>query len=168
MGIMENAIAEIKTEEEEIQPIAEDEFKFPLEPRFYDFFYITKAGLEENAIAKTMETVRNSILEQKGIIIGEKSPQNSRLAYKINKVSEGGRGWFKFMIKPEEIAGLKKCLEKIEEITRFSLSKIPKESTKIPKKRMLRKPTPTDDKRMEKKEEVKEEELNKKLEEILG
>src|SRR3989344_1495820 len=127
MGIMENAIAEIKTEEEEIQPIAEDEFKFPLEPRFYDFFYITKAGLEENAVAKTMETVRNSILEQKGIIIGDTSPQNSRL-----------------------------------------VSKIPKESTKIPKKRMLRKPTPTDDKRMEKKEEVKEEELNKKLEEILG
>ncbi|MBI2627829.1 MAG: 30S ribosomal protein S6 [Candidatus Niyogibacteria bacterium] len=163
---MENAIAEINTEEE-IQPIAEDEFKLPLEPRFYEFFYIIKAGLEENAVIKTLETVRNLILEQKGIIIGEKPPQISRLAYKINKITEGGRGWFKFMIKPEETAGLKERFKKIEEITRFSLSKIPKESSKISKKRIIRKPAPTE-KRTEKKEEVKEEELDKKLEEILG
>lgn len=160
---MENAIAEIKTEEE-IQPIAEGEFKLPLEPRFYEFFYIIKSGLEENAVIKTLETVRNSILERKGIIIGEKQPQISRLAYKINKISEGGRGWIKFMAKPEEMAGLKERFKKIEEITRFSLSKMPKESTKIPKKRrIIRKPALA-----EKKEEVKEEELDKKLEEILG
>lgn len=159
---MENAIAEIKTEEE-IQPIAEGEFKLPLEPRFYEFFYIIKSGLEENTVIKTLETVRNSILERKGIIIGEKQPQASRLAYKIKKILEGGRGWIKFMIKPEEMAGLKEHFKKIEEITRFSLSKIPKESTKITKKRIIRKPVLA-----EKKEEVKEEELDKKLEEILG
>ncbi|MEK7133175.1 MAG: 30S ribosomal protein S6 [Patescibacteria group bacterium] len=159
---MENAIAEIKSEEE-IQPIAEGEFNLPLEPRFYEFFYILKAGLEENAAIKTLETARNSILEQKGIIIGERPPQISQLAYKIKKAPEGRRGWIKFMVKPEETARLKERLGKIEEIARFSLSKIPKESAKIPKKRIIRKPA-----LLEKKEEVKEEELDKKLEEILG
>ena len=158
------AVAEIKTEtEEEIQPIAEGEFKLPLEPRFYEFFYIIKSGLEESVSLKILETIRNLILERKGIIIGEKQPQTGWLAYKINKISEGSRGWMKFMIKPEETTGLKECFKKIEEITRFSLSKIPKESSKIPKKRIIRKPA-----LLEKKEEVKEEELDKKLEEILG
>lgn len=129
------------------------------EPRFYEFLYLIRPGLGETELRETENAIRTIISDLNGIIAEEKMAGARGLAFPLGKFNEANRGFIKFMLKPNEIAVFKMKLNKIKEIIRSRLTLTSKE-TRAPRRQMI--------KTTEERAEIKTEELDKKLEEILG
>jgi ribosomal protein S6 len=129
------------------------------DPRFYEVFYLLRPGLSEEELRAAENEVRTGLNDLNGIVIEEHAATAKGLAFPLGKLTEGNRGWVKFMLKPGELAPFRTRLAKIKEIVRLRVVSTTKENQSL-----RRAPT----RRSEEKVEVKTDELDKKLEEILG
>jgi ribosomal protein S6 len=117
-----------------------------------------------------LEELRNQITNKGGLIIAEGRLQKQKLAYPIKKESEAFFHWLRFSLDKKGIVEIKGSLEKNNSILRFLMMKVKKEAaTKRPKiieKKKEKKPELAPE--TEEPIKSKEEEIDKKLEELLG
>lgn len=133
----------------------------------YDFSCFLKPELEEN-FDKETDKIKSLIKKTNGVIIEESVPAKKILNYPILKYKEGLFFFMKFLAEAKTIPLLKTSLSKEDGILRFLLTrdyykemapKILKHKMAAPQKKEKIEPAVTE-------EQI--EEIDKKLEEILG
>lgn len=144
------------------------------EQKIYELGYLLTPLIPEEKVNEEISVLRGEIEKKQGLIIGEEIAKMRKLAYTIKEPNAGSFdsayfGWIKFVIDGELLAGVKESLKRNDKIIRFLVLDITKEESvkKIPSERsMKRKKVVT--KETKPKEEIKTEEIDKKLEELLG
>lgn len=133
------------------------------EPRLYETAYMLKAADEASALERAAE-ISGAVEKEHGIIATQIQPSLKALSYPLGKETEAWWGLVKFMLKPEGLDAINKKMTQNSNVLRFTVVKIKKEemSERMPRKRRIvsRPMSP------EKKASV--EEIDKKLEEMLG
>lgn len=132
--------------------------------KLYEISYLISAKLTEEKAKNLSEKLITSIQEIGGILAEIKNPNKRKLAYPIKKENEGYLTSLNFYLDPESLANLEGKLATDSQILRYIIltkkilkkAEVPKE---LPKIKKIMKPE---------KEKVELEELEKKLEEILG
>ncbi len=165
------------------------------ETRTYEAVYLLKGDLGEEKAFETSDSLRRLIENERGIVSLETKPQKQRLAYPIKKYDTAFFGSLKFILPAEKLASLKKYFEKFD-LLRLLLNQVKysKETYKRSfKKRAIsrpigqslaqsiasevksgiiaegtRKETPPLEEEAAGKEPLQVEEIDKKIEEILG
>lgn len=143
------------------------------ETRLYEMGYLLKGDIDEEEALKKSELLRKIVENEKGLIIQENKPKKQNLGYPIKKYSIAYSGSLKFIFLAEKIPALKKSFEKSDLLRLLlSQSKRGEEALKYPaKKRTIRRPLAKKIQKIEEaqpKEPLRVEEIDKKLEEILG
>lgn len=147
----------------------------------YEIGYLLKDSLGDEEVLSFSGELRNKITEKSGLITSEGKPRKQNLAYPIKKETIATFNWLRFTMKPRMIEVLEENLKNNLNILRFSIVKIEKEKALKPsalkkaKRAKVRKPISTsvpavtvNSDKKEAKEEIKEEEIDKKIEELLG
>lgn len=136
------------------------------EQRIYEIGYLLSPLIPEEKIEEEIGSLRKIIENKKGLIMSESRPKLQKLAYPIKGNESAYFGWFRFNCHPETILEIKNSLEK-EKIIRFLLTQAVKERLVLisPKKaRGKKKAVPPE---IKQRGEIKLEEIDKKLEELL-
>ncbi|MBI4132632.1 MAG: 30S ribosomal protein S6 [Candidatus Sungbacteria bacterium] len=149
------------------------------EVRNYEITYLIHPDIAEDEVFGQAGKITSFVQEAHGLVgrIGE--PKKRRLAYPIKKFRDAYFGWTKFTIVPERIAEIEKklALEKnfiryliVEDAKRPPLEFRPRREAALrrapPPSRQLVTPFVPEPPKEE--DKIKLEELDKKLEEILG
>ena len=134
------------------------------DPVLYELHYTIKAGTPEDAASKAGMVV-GLIEKEHGIIVSQIPPALKALAYPIRKEREAYIGWIHFMVKPDITPKLEAHLRAEPSLLRSLLTRTQKEDrTSEPSRRRkhitVSAPAPET--------QAKNEEIDKKLEEILG
>ncbi len=145
------------------------------EKRQYGANYLLRGDTEEEKAAETNGLVRKLIEDEGGLITQENGLQKQNLSYFMEKHDTAYLGSLKFIFPPEKIQNLKKSLEKIG-LLRVLLTQEnqKKETARRPLRRhTIRRPAakeypPTTEEGVKKEPPLQVEEIDKKLEEILG
>ncbi|MCH7883057.1 30S ribosomal protein S6 [Patescibacteria group bacterium] len=130
-------------------------------PILYEISYFLQAISPEESAGKT-NLVSDMIEKEHGVIASQIQPVLKPLSYPIQKKTEAYWGWLKFMAKPEVVTSIKENLKARPEILRFMLVRAKKEELIEQPLRKRRRPVASPEK------QAKIEEIDKKLEEILG
>jgi small subunit ribosomal protein S6 len=140
------------------------------ESKKYEFAYLLKIAIPEEALSEHLQKITGVIESEKGIIFHSEMPRKRRLAYLINKDNQAYFGWIKFTAAPEIVHNIEKKLKLDSAILRFLLVEDTIPAMVIPRMpRMTSQGAPVAPKREEEPtERLDLEELDKKLEEILG
>ena len=131
-----------------------------MEPKLYEVYYVLKGGTEEE-LTNTIEQVRKYIEEKSGRSLEESRLIKRRLSYPIGKDSEGVFGSMKFFLKTDDLAELSEKLNREERLIRHMVTAVP-----APGSESVRKAKKV--KRVPEKKAADMQEIDKKLEEILG
>lgn len=143
----------------------------------YELGYLVSPLVAEEKITDEVSILRNAIEKYKGMVLSEEVAKMRRLAYTIKKPGKGSFesayfGWIKFIADSEFINEIKKDLEKDNNIIRFTILDMSKEDSAIKSdgrgKISKRKKITIGQKELGPKVEIKTEEIDKKLEEIIG
>jgi len=143
----------------------------------YEIGYLLNSNLKEEEILVFIENLRNKITEKNGLIVSEGRTKKQTLAYPIKKENTAFFNWIKFKLTPETIKNLEEEIKKEKDILRFLITKPAKEKSSFitskksfrPKKVILETKQEKPLKSTEPKEQkIKEEEIDKKIEELLG
>ncbi|QQG45868.1 MAG: 30S ribosomal protein S6 [Candidatus Niyogibacteria bacterium] len=130
------------------------------DPKLYEISYLAKAA-DEQAALDGAASITGIIEKERGIIATQNRPTKKDLSYPIEGAREGWWGWIKFMSRPESIGAIREKANNDPKIERFAIFKINKaeiaEKSRT-KRRIIRPPE----------EKTNIEEIDKKLEEILG
>jgi len=136
------------------------------EQRIYEIGYLLSPLIPEEKLDEEIGSLRKLIEDKKGFILNEGRPKMQRLAYPIKKLESAYLGWIKFAAEPTILFEIKNSFKKLSSSIRFLIREIVKETLapssakKIIKKKKTIIPGI--------KEEAKFEEIDKKLEELLG
>ena len=110
--------------------------------------------------------ITGSIQDAKGLVGHIEEPKRRRLAYPIKKLSEAYFGWTRFSMSPENLADFEKKLKQEPAIIRYLVvifeEVVPERIFRPRPTYTPRQPSPVPEERMN------IEELDKRLEEILG
>jgi ribosomal protein S6 len=141
------------------------------EPRLYEFAYLLNPLITEEKLADEINILR-SIIEEKAnsLILSEEAPKSRKLAYPIKKVDTAYFGWIRFMSRPDAVFEVKNEFDKNKNILRFLIilakqEAAPRKPMKISKPK---KPAAVKAPKPEEKQPIVEEEIDKKLEELIG
>lgn len=138
----------------------------------YEIGYLLKSGLTDEEVLSFSEALRNTITDKGGLITSEGKAKAQNLAYPIKGETASIANWLRFLIKPSLVEELEKYLKKQKDILRFTIIKTVKEKAMKPRAlrpKKLKTVIPPETTGAEKeKEEIKEEEIDKKIEELLG
>lgn len=144
------------------------------DPIMYEIGYLLSPLIPEEKLDEEISDLRKLIEGGQGLIINESRAKIQKLSYPIKKHGSpaGGYttayfGWIKFFGSPESLAEIKNSLGKNDKIIRFLITKTTKESL-APKmtKKIIKKRTVAP--KEKKKTEIKIEEIDKKIEELIG
>lgn len=127
------------------------------EQRIYEIGYLLSPLIPEERLDEEISVLRKIIEDKKGFILSEARPKIQKLAYPINKLESAYFGWIKFTADPSSLPEIKS-----PQIIRFLITEIietPPVKKIIKKKKTIISGI---------KEGVKFEEIDKKLEELLG
>jgi len=147
------------------------------EIKMYEIGYLLNPFIAEEKKDDEVVAIRSAIEGAKGLITDEGRPKMQKLAYEIKKPRTGKFedayfGWIKFVSEPEIIIEIKKSLDKNTNIIRFLTIELDKQGSserKSQKPRIKRNPHASFTAAEPSiKTEVKTEEIDKKLEELLG
>lgn len=145
------------------------------EQKIYELGYLLTPLIPEDGLDGEISVLRNLIENKHGLIISEEKAKMHRLAYTIIKRHFGRFdsayfGWVKFMAVPEMIGEIEKDFKKLSNIVRFIILDITKEESikKMPTAKAIKRKRPVIIKEAKPKEEIKTEEIDKKLEELLA
>jgi ribosomal protein S6 len=143
------------------------------ETRLYEMRYLLRGDIDEEETLKKSESLRRTIENEGGLIIEENKSKKQNLGYAVKKHDIAYFGSLKFIFSPEKISALKKSFEK-SDLLRLILSQPKQEGgalKKSAKKRVIRRPLVKKFRQIEEaqsREPLQVEEIDKKLEEILG
>lgn len=133
------------------------------EPKQYEMSYLIDGRLEKQRAEEFADKIRGLLDTSRNIIIEQMPVKLQRLAYPVKRQTEAFGGWLKFMANPGELAGIKLKIERMSEVLRLLIASATREDA--PRRLTV----PSSKKKMVTKEEaVRTEEIDKKLEEILG
>ncbi len=93
------------------------------ESRTYEAAYLLKGDLGEEKALETGDSLRKLIEDEHGIVSLETKPRKQRLAYPIKKYDMAFFGSLKFILSAEKLASLKKNFEKLD-LLRLLLSQV--------------------------------------------
>lgn len=144
--------------------------------RQYELNYFLSPDLSQEEVFDFSQKISNFLNEIQGKVEVSKEPKIQKLAFPLKKHNQGYFGEIKFLANPEKIFDIEKKLKLEKEILRFSILVI------LPTKQKIEKPVkkpkihpaeqPVSETRETKpeakREKVKLEEIDKKLEEIMG
>jgi len=131
------------------------------EQKIYEIGYLLSPLIPEEKLDEEISVLRKTIEDKGGFIMSEARPKIQKLAYPIKKLESAYFGWIKFTADPSSLPEIKN-----PQIIRFLITEIIKETlTPPPAKKIIRKKKTIIP---EIKEGVKFEEIDKKLEELLG
>jgi len=143
----------------------------------YEIGYILKPTLSDEEILGFSSKLRNLITNGNGLINSEGQPKKLPLAYEIKKEVSTIFNWIKFTLNSDLVNAIERELKKDPSVLRFLVMKTKKdEPVRIPTLQPKREPTEDSFKteiiatpaKIEAKEKIKEEEIDKKIEELLG
>lgn len=140
------------------------------EPRLYEIGYLLRGDIEENETLEKSENLRSLIEKEGGIITDEEKPKKQNLAYPIKKQREAFFGWLKFLLPVEALPDIKKSFEK-SDILRLLFAEIKREkeiTKRVSKPKRIKKYIQKEEALPPAGERLQVEEIDKKLEEILG
>lgn len=145
--------------------------------RQYELMFILSPELEEKDIALFQEEIRHSVEGLSGRITKQEKPEKRNLSYLIKKCSSAYYLIINFLIAPDKLNDLSASLKHNKNILRYILAfkeelaapKIKKETLRKPERQLEAEATEAPPLK-EKKEHktTKLEDIDKKLEEILG
>ncbi len=142
------------------------------EPKLYEIAYLLTPAVSDEEALNFQQTLKNEIQKMDGIIGNEGSIFRRKLSYPIKKMREAYLGSFKFKLKPEKIIDLKTKATRTE-ILRFLIIETKHVEIRPQPIRFTTRPdtdTPKvlteENKKIEPTANI--EEIDKKLEEILG
>jgi len=146
------------------------------EQKIYEIGYLLSPLIPEDKLNDEVAVIRKAIEEGRGLISGEERPKMRKLAYSIKATGSPTHGftssyfgWIKFIFNSEALPGLKVNIDKNKNIVRFLLLDISKESTLITnKKNSVKRKKILTSVTGEDKKPINAEEIDKKLEEIIG
>ena len=143
------------------------------------------SALKDEEVLSFSENLRNFITEKNGLIISAGTPKRQSLSYRIRKEYAAVFSWIKFTLKTELLKDFKEYFDKLPAVLRFLVIKTKQEATRktvprikltdVPKTDSMQMPetkqegtTATENKSTENAVAVKEEDIDKKIEELLG
>ena len=142
------------------------------EPKKYELAYLLSPAVPEDEVLIMAGSLAKVIEDSKGLIRHQETPSKRRLVYPIKKEQNAYFGWITFSSSPENLSTIEKGLKGINNILRHMMveeEEIPPQPirTYIPRPSPVRTtPGPVQEQKPEEKLDL--EELDKKLEEILG
>lgn len=139
-----------------------------IEPKTYEINYLLVPLIPEEKLGEEVDALRKIIENNSGFIVGEEHAKMQRLAYKIKKFETAYFGWFKFSAKPEAISAIKNSFEKNEKVIRSLIIEAGKENLpQFSARRTSSAGKPESAEQEEPKAEIKPEQIDEKLNEIL-
>jgi len=151
---------------DEIEEIKDEiEATIEADPKLYEIGYLLTPLIPADKLDDEVNLIRSAIEKEKGLITGEEAPKSRSLAYEIKKFTTASFGWIRFMARPDALENLKKSFDGNANLLRFLILNAEKETIfQKPLRAVRAKSADTQTPR----EEIKEEEIDKKLEEIAG
>lgn len=153
---------------DEIEEIKDEiEETIEADPKLYEIGYLLTPLIPADKLADEVNLIRTAIEKEKGLITGEEIPKSRQLAYEIKKFNTAYFGWIRFMARPDTLESLKKSFDANLNLLRFLILNAEEEI-------VSQKPFKTNNAKGREnalethKEEIREEEIDKKLEEIAG
>lgn len=144
-------------------------------PKKYELAYLLSPAVGDDNVLELAHKLTKTVEESRGIIRHQENPRKRRLAYPVNKEREAYFGWLTFSADIGEASIIEKKLKTFSELLRHLLveeEEIPVQPIRafVPRTATSLKPRPiTHGPEIAKPEEPLDlEELDKKLEEILG
>lgn len=141
----------------------------------YEIGYLLTPLIPEDKLNENVSVIRKFIEDKHGLILSEGRPKTQKLAYSIKKFDSAYFGWIKFIANSEIIDDVSASFEKNGNILRFLVVKPAKEAgvvksrdKKLSARKKIAEARGIEGATGKKKEEVKSEEIDKKLEELLG
>lgn len=136
----------------------------------YEIGYLLTPLIPEEKLDEEVFVLRKLIEDKKGLIINEARPKMRKLAYIIKNFESAYFGWIKFTADPETIKEIESSLKNPpiggDKLVRFLIVKVIKEAAVLrPARKIIKKKKPAEPKE---KIEIKPEEIDKKLEELLS
>ena len=135
----------------------------------YEINYLLTPLIPEDKIAEETAVLRKIIEDNKGFVVGEDQPKMQKLSYAIKKFDNGYYGWFKFSAGAEFVDNIKNSFSKNENILRALITEAGKVNTAQFSSRYGAGTAKPEELSSEtaKKVEIKPEQIDQKLEEIL-
>ncbi len=151
------------------------------EQKMYEIGYLLSPLLAEEKLEEEVLGIRKAIEDKQGFVISEARPKNQKLSYsvKIPGSPAGGFGtaffgWIKFLVDPDGLTEINAFLKSplvssANKLIRFLITGVKKETMSPKPERAVRKRrVPAEGLAGKEKTEIKIEEVDKKLEELLG
>lgn len=130
--------------------------------KYYELTFLISPELSEENLKSLQEKIHSFIQEEGGILDEVKKPIKKKLGYPIKKKSLAYFSYIVFQILPEKLANLEKKLRSQSEIIRYMICTKKEEKAILPVSAKEKRPS------LKPKPKVELEEIEKKLEEILG
>lgn len=141
----------------------------------YEITLILSPDLKEEEINLFQEEFKKNIEKLEGNLKKTGKPEKRSLSYPIKKFQSGYYWIVNFLFNPEKLEELYSILKHKKEILRYIIVFAPEEKPRpFPKKKTeqkiekIEKPKEKTKEKVEKKEKIQLEEIDKKLDEILG
>ncbi|MBU4223955.1 30S ribosomal protein S6 [Patescibacteria group bacterium] len=139
----------------------------------YEIGYLLTPLIPEDKLDDNVSNLRKFIEDKHGLILMEGRPKAQKLAYSIKSFDSAHFGWVKFMANSEIINDISASFEKNDNVLRFLVIKPAKETgvVKLRDKKLIGRKKIAGVKKtegMDEKTGIKSEEIDKKLEELLG
>ena len=153
------------------------------ENKIYEINYLITPLVPEDKVVEEIAVFRKIIEDNKGFVVGEDQAKMQKLSYSIKKFDSAYYGWFKFSAGAESIDNIKNGFNKNEKVLRALITEAGKENVAqfAPRKNLLVPASPEGRRQtgagagkseglsseVAEKVEIKPEQIDKKLEEIL-
>lgn len=133
------------------------------ESKQYEINYLIDGRLESQKAEEFADKIRGLLDTSRNIIMEQMPVKLQKLAYPVKRQTEAFWGWLKFMASPGELTGIELKIARMPEVLRVLISRAKRE---VASRRMT--VSPSKKKTVTKEEAARTEEIDKKLEEILG
>lgn len=141
------------------------------ENKIYEINYLMTPLLPEDKITEETALLRKIIEDNNGFVIGEDQAKRQKLSYPIKKFDTAYYGWFRFSAAADSLDNIKNNFNNNEKTLRSLITETGKENlTQFSPRKIVRTPKPEGSfplPEVAEKVEIKPEQIDKKLEEIL-
>ena len=139
------------------------------ENKIYEINYLITPLLPEDKVAEEGAVLRKIIEDNKGFVMGEDQAKMQKLSYSIKKFDKAYYGWFRFSAAADSLDSIKNSFNKNEKTLRSLITEIGKENPAQFSPRKIVRTLKSEGSLPEvaEKIEIKPEQIDKKLEEIL-
>lgn len=139
--------------------------------KIYEVNYLITPLIPEDKISEEVFVLRKVIEDNNGLIISEDQIKMQPLSYQIGGFDRAYCGWFKFSADPESVGDIQSGFKQNEKSLRFLFSEAGRENIATRnafKRRIHLSKIGVDGEQKTEKTEIKPEEIDKKLEELIG